>query len=72
MHARYFFIVDKVDKYEVKIMYCPIEKMVIVSLCKEGYSQYTEIQYRVYLKRTLSCTRDGIRRFLRSMTCGIK
>ena len=28
VHARYFFVVDKMENKEVKIAYCPTEKMV--------------------------------------------
>ena len=28
MHVRYFFVEDKIDKKEVKIIYCPTDKMI--------------------------------------------
>ena len=28
MRARYFFVTDKIDKKEVKIIYCPTDKMI--------------------------------------------
>ena len=28
IHVRYFFVVDKLDKKEIKIIYCPTEKMI--------------------------------------------
>ena len=43
MHVRYFFAVNKVEKEEVKIVHCPIEK--VIADCRSKLTQGTLLAF---------------------------
>ena len=63
-HVRHFFVVDELDKKEVKIVHCPTDKMVADFSSKplqESISDIIETRCKKLLKMILFCVRNGVK-----------